>query len=312
MRNNLIAQLFDKPIGEISTEDIIKYFEVEREETASIEFKSGEVTIEDLFKEIAAFLNTEGGLVIVGAPRERKVTKGKKKFNVCQGELTYSSFRSKDWLFQKISTNISPVPLGFKIVELISEKGTIYLIDVPQSKIPPHQANSDGRYYLRLESEAKPAPHGLVQALFDKRRKPELSANIELHEDSLNTQELYVSFKNVSNIPADKVGILIDIYNVNDVESDYPFTFQHDPLGDKFSMYRDTNRVLVSVISLPFNFKVTHKSRNFLVMAAFWSVESDFDFKFWTIDPINNTIVNQGDFKTSEITFTEALKEIEY
>lgn len=171
MEKTLIQTIFNRNSREITIEDVIDYFKTEREETAVVEFKSGEVAIEDLYKEITAFLNTEGGLIIVGSPREQPNKKGKTKGKVCQGDLVYSKFRSKDWLYQKVASYITPTPTNLNIVEVAGSQGTVYLIEVPQSSRPPHQANSDGRYYLRLESEAKPAPHGIVQALFDKRRK---------------------------------------------------------------------------------------------------------------------------------------------
>lgn len=309
MMHNFIQDIFGKDHDEINLTDIKAFFEEEREETAILEFKSGEVEIEDIFKEVAALLNTEGGLIIVGTPREVKKQKGKKKFNTCQGELMYSKFRSKDWLFQKIASNISPVPTNLLIKEISGEEGTVFLINVPQSKRPPHQANSDGRYYLRLECEAKPAPHGLVQALFDKRRVPDLTARLEIIRSVKGTTQLTVFIRNQSEIPADKVSFLIDVYNVNDIESKWHFDEVDDFLGRKFSMSSSAGQVLVQVISTSIKFTVDHQNDEFLVMAGFWSLQNDFDLKFWTVDPKSSKIVNEGAFD-SELTLTEALKKL--
>lgn len=310
MRASFISDIFNKNPDQLDLKDVVDFFNVDREETASLEFKSGDVTIEDLFKEISAFLNTEGGLIIVGAPRETKIQKGKRRISICNGELTYSKFRSKDWLFQKIASNISPAPTNLIIKELISSKGNVYLIDIPQSTHPPHQANADGRYFLRFECEAKPAPHGLIKALFDKRRRPTLTAEIDFNFTKGLNCDLTVSFQNASNIPADKVGFLIDVYNVINVKPDDTFTEKDDDLGRKFTMINNTGAVLVRVISANIEFSVVHKPKkeNFLVMAAFWSLECDFDYKFWTISPSENKIINEGNFTTLDPNLVKALE----
>lgn len=66
--------------------DIKDFFSTRQEESSTLEFKSGEVDVTDIFKEITAFLNTEGGLLIIGAPREVKEVIGKKTVVYCQGE----------------------------------------------------------------------------------------------------------------------------------------------------------------------------------------------------------------------------------
>lgn len=182
MNSNYIEKIFGKPRNEVKLSDIEEYFSTPQEESSVIEFKSGEVEINDIFKEITAFLNTEGGLLIIGAPRETKKELGKNIIKVCEGNLTFSNFKNKDWLYQKIASNIVPIPTDLKIEEFLTENGNVFLIDIPQSLSPPHQSSSDGKYYLRLERDAKPAPHGIIQALFNKRRVPLLSTDIAITE----------------------------------------------------------------------------------------------------------------------------------
>jgi predicted HTH transcriptional regulator len=216
MNKNFIQKIFGKTRNELSIEDLSNYFSFPQEESSVIEFKSGGVEINDIFKEITAFLNTEGGLLIIGAPKEKTIQKGKNKIKVCQGELSYSSFRNKDWLYQKIASNVVPAPTDLKIEEFLTEKGNVFVIDTPQSLNPPHQASSDGRYYLRLERDAKPAPHGIVQALFNKRKVPKLIAEVDFDKVDEISDNVTVIIKNMSNIPADKVSYVIDIFNISD------------------------------------------------------------------------------------------------
>jgi len=307
-----VEKIFKKDILELRISDIITFFESEQEETSVLEFKSGDVEINDLYKEITAFLNTEGGLIIVGSPRERKYNIGKNIKVSCCGELTYSNFRNKDWLYQKIASNIVPAPNAIKIFEYSDVKGSIFVVDVPQSSTPPHQCSSDGRYYIRMEREAKPAPHGLIQALFQKRRTPKLDAKISINRMSENIDSININLYNRSKIPADKVSFIVDIYNV------VGMTYQNldtpgiidEILGQKFSITANASHVLVQVLSLPIDFKVKHKKEEYITVVSYWCIDSNYDFKFWTYDPVNQLIVCEDKFKYENVNLFDEFRRI--
>jgi hypothetical protein len=306
MNSDYIEKIFGKKRNEVTLNHIKEYFSTQQEESSVIEFKSGEVEINDVFKEITAFLNTEGGLLIIGAPRETKKNIGKNNvIKICEGDLTYSNFKNKDSLYQKIASNIVPTPTNLKIEEYLTEEGNVFLIDIPQSLNPPHQCSADGKYYLRLEREAKPAPHGIVQALFNKRRVPSLTADINIEQIDQNSDRILVRIKNESHIPADKVSFLIDIYNINKVESTNVFELIRDPLGNKFSMADHAKQVLVQVIGLPVRFNVKHFGKDYLIFVAFWCRDSDFDFKYFTYSPSEKEIVTEATFKNGKSLLDE-------
>lgn len=309
MNSNYIEKIFGKLPSEVTLNDIKEYFSSPQEESSIIEFKSGEVEINDIFKEITAFLNTEGGLLIIGAPRETKQILGKNSIKICVGDLTYSNFKNKDWLYQKIASNIVPFPTDLKIEEYLTELGNVFLIDIPQSLNPPHQSSADGKYYLRLERDAKPAPHGIVQALFNKRRVPILSAEINIQKIDENRDKVIVRIVNESNIPADKVSFIVDVYNVNKVESIYNFDFINDPLGNKFCLSNHLNQVLVQIISFSIDFTVQHYNKDYLIFVGFWCRDIDFDFKYFTYSPYYDKIVNEGTMKKGKLLIDE-LKRI--
>ncbi len=289
--HSYIEAIFNKSRFDINLEDIKNFFSSNQEESSILEFKSGEVEIIDLYKEITAFLNTEGGLLIIGAPRENSITIANNKVKVCQGDLTYSKFKSKDWLYQKICSNIVPSPTNLKIEEFLCEDGNVFLIDIPQSMYPPHQCSSDGKYYIRLERDAKPAPHGIIQALFDKRRVPKLDANINIVENSIGSDRITVTIRNESKIPAEKVSFLVDIYNINKLHSKHNFIFFEDSLGDKFSLSDSSSQVLVQIIGLPINFTVEHNLNEYLIFIGFWCRDLDFEFKYFTYSPKTKKII---------------------
>lgn len=301
--------IFKKDISELKIEDLTSYFETEQEETSIIEFKSGRVEINDIFKEITAFLNTEGGILIIGAPIEQKRKIGKNTQVFCVGDLTYSSFRNKDWLYQKIASNISPSPTDLKIFEHLEKNGTIFLIDIPQSRTPPHQASSDGRYYIRLEREAKPAPHGIIQALFQKRRSPKLNSRITINQFSDDIDKLDIAIFNNSPIPANNVSYIVDIYNIIEMNEDPGFNKIQEAKHHKFSYNRHTGHSLVQLISIPLNFSLRHGNKPYVVMVGYWCQDLDFDYKFWTYDPLKKVFLVEGSSE-SEILISDQIDSL--
>ncbi|MXO03506.1 helix-turn-helix domain-containing protein [Flavobacterium sp. HBTb2-11-1] len=310
MNSNYIEKIFRKKRDEVILDDVKDYFSTPQEESSVVEFKSGEVEINDIFKEIAAFLNTEGGLLIIGAPRETKHTIGKNVVKVCQGELIYSNFKNKDWLYQKIASNIVPTPTDLKIEEFLTEKGNVFLIDISQSLNPPHQCSSDGKYYLRLERDAKPAPHGIVQALFNKRRVPSLNADIKVRDIKNYVDAITITIKNESSVPAEKVSFMIEVYNVENIYSDHKILVFDDSLGKKFSLSNQVPQVLVQVIGIPIKFDIRHFNRDYVIFVAFWCRDVDFDFKFFTYRPSEKKIVTEATLKDGML-LQEELKRIQ-
>jgi len=306
-----IHKIFNKEYAEFDIDDLRDFFDSEQEETDVLEFKSGNVEIEDLYKEITAFLNTEGGLIIIGTPKEKKIQKGKHKITICSGDLTYSKFRGKDWLYQKVMSNITPPPAGIKIFEHIDSEGAIFILDIPQSSTPPHQNSSDGRYYIRLEREAKPAPHGIVQALFQKRRLPKLHADIEIKEIDDYSDNIRISIRNKSNIPAEKVSFLVESYHVRSIESKFDFELiQNDSLGRKFSSNQSTSQILVQVISFPIDFIVLHDKNEYIISVSYWCKDLDFDLQYWTYNPNLKQIVCEDKLNYKKVSLIEEIKRL--
>lgn len=295
MEKSYIESFFNKKRSEISISDIEYFFSEPQEESSILEFKSGGVEIIDIYKEITAFLNTEGGLLIIGAPRETEKQIGNNKIKICQGKLTYSNFKNKDWIYQKISSNIVPTPTNLKIEEFITEEGNVFLIEIPQSENPPHQSSSDGKYYIRLERDAKPAPHGIIKALFNKRRVPKLNAEVFWENLNPATDKIEVRIKNETNYPADKVSMIIDLYNIGSVNSKHRFEIYNEGESNKFTFSNYASQVLVRAISIPIDFEVVHYQKDYILFIGYWCKELDFDFKYYKISGIDGKVLLQGD-----------------
>lgn len=296
---NLARQILGKDLYEITREDLTEYFSTPREESSVLEFKSGQVKINSIFKEVCAFLNTEGGLIIVGSPKERKLQKaGRVQRRICQGRLIPSGFRDKNWIFGLIGANIVPWPQGIRIQEIRGEEGNYFIFEVPQSNNPPHQFLNDGRYYIRLEKEAKPAPHGLVEALFYKKVRAQLKADMNIgpfdgYSDGYNKVE--ISIRNTSSFPTDRVNYLIRVINVQEVhENGQPRGSFLNGDDDSFELHGFSEKTLVDERSLPISFVLTHKQEPFIVSIIAWNREAGMYKHHGLFDPVNEKYIDRS------------------
>lgn len=180
-----VKRLFNKHITELSYEDIETYFQHERTETINLEFKSYnnnnnkiEDSLEGIRRCVCAMLNSDGGVIIWGAPSGKQDVTRRKIFI---GELTPIHNKiDKDWLISKISDSITPLPTGIKVQELKKNNNDyIYVFEIEQSNYPPHQFNNN--YFIRLDGQNKPAPHYFIEALFKKVRYPNIEGHVKLN-----------------------------------------------------------------------------------------------------------------------------------
>jgi hypothetical protein len=160
--------------------DIEKYFATPKTENDHIEFKSygsDKNLPEKIYKTICGMLNSDGGLVIWGAPKEQKNANGERE---CVGELQPVTVHiSPDDLIRTISDSIIPTPRGIQIFPVSNNDSTktVFVVQVQKSEYRPHQtANA---YYMRLDRQTKHAPHHYVEALFKQIKYPDLRGKIE-------------------------------------------------------------------------------------------------------------------------------------
>lgn len=244
---SISSAIFNKEIYEIVREDLESFFSTEQQETSILEFKHGDTSLEDVHKEVAAFLNTQGGLLILGSPKEKPKTDNK-HIKVCQGDLTpCTKIRSQDTLMRSISSNISPSPMHIRVQSIQVGPDFVFVMEIPQSTIPPHQVNEKGIYYIRLERDAKAAPHGIVEALFNRRQKPDLKVQFRCYQSIGNTERLTVSFdiSNGSMITAESLGVVLIIYGAK-----YVHRFENlektEVIDDEIkTQHRDTGAIFV-------------------------------------------------------------------
>ncbi len=317
----LSKKIFGKELYQITKRDLEEYFSVPREETSLLEFKSGEIKINSIFKEICAFLNTEGGVIVIGSPKEQKVQKpGKRMRRICKGDLEPSAFRSKKWLYGLISTNIVPFPKGIEIHEIPAEQGNYFIVEVPQSTNPPHQFLTDGRYYIRVDKEARPAPHGIVEALFYKKQKAQLKVEIKIDraENGAETFNLIgIDIKNVSQFPTDQVSYLIQLFNIEEVQQDgFAFEARVKENQDAIEIEGVSNQVLVDDRSLNIKFKVMNRLQPYLISVLAWNKQAGMYKNYGIFDPVNFNFIDSyktGDYEEKSLdSMHKTLSDIKF
>lgn len=144
-------------------------------ESSRLEFKSGKLVaersnlIQTLSKEVSAFANSEGGVIVLGLSER---TEGKSKVADVVDGYPAGTF-APEWLQQVIESNVSPFLPGIRLRTIrLSERQdhVCTAISVPAGSTA-YQA-SDCRYYGRSEHSVMPLPDHEVRLRMQRGRAP--------------------------------------------------------------------------------------------------------------------------------------------
>ncbi|HWK07048.1 MAG TPA: ATP-binding protein [Puia sp.] len=183
-----VQQIFGKPLRQITYQEIADYFQAQRRENNFLEFKSvptGNITDsqwDGILQSACAFLNSSGGVIVWGAPKEKTVKlENGKKIKECQGPLTnFDTHLPKDTVVSKISTNLTPLASGFQVEILENGSGSsVCIIELQQSTYSPHQTGN--KYFMRLDGQTVNAPHHYIEALIKKIAFPNLEGYLKFN-----------------------------------------------------------------------------------------------------------------------------------
>jgi hypothetical protein len=186
MDKDFSALIFGKPLRHITLVDLQGYFNEAKTESDKLEFKSypkslgtGGIAEQEkkVLKTICAFLNSDGGLLIWGAPEGKNLAGTNEK--VYEGALTFvSEPYEKDAFIAKIANRIIPSPRNV-IFHRIDDQGKyLYLFEAPASEYAPHQF--DNVYWMRMDGQSAAAPHHYIEALFRRVSFPKLEAYLRI------------------------------------------------------------------------------------------------------------------------------------
>ena len=150
---------FSKKCDQVNLSDIIKLIDEQVIEDYTLDYKAftKKPQYGNYAKVISSFLNTNGGLLIIG------VSERSKKY---PDEITWGKI-SKETLVRNFFRNVDPWSSEISIKPIPNpedETECIFVVDVPRSKNPPHMAN--GVYYYRNVFESIPMTHSQVKGIF--------------------------------------------------------------------------------------------------------------------------------------------------
>lgn len=213
---NLYNNYFNKEhINDIQYEDLVNFFAESRVENDKVELKSyfslnDNKSKEGIFKSICGFLNSDGGILILGAPKGKKIADRKEK-EFC-GELALIDvLYEKDAFISRATDSITPAPKGILFHRIEKEKKFAYIIDVPKSEYSPHQFQDT--YYMRIDGQTKPAPHHYIEALMKKITFPNLMGFLKIEQINLVGTNIILI-------------VSIYIYNLSKLQNDYNVNYR--------------------------------------------------------------------------------------
>ncbi len=191
---------FGKDLYDLDYNDLVQFFQTEKDESLNLEFKSypaqGSHNDKEnaLLKAICGLLNSEGGIVIWGAPVETKDAQGNTS---AIGVLTpFNTTLDRDRIINKISSLIIPLALGIRVQKLNAPNGnSIFVIEAEKSSQRPHQYKNN--YHIRLDGQTKIAPHYLIEAMMKSTDFPLIRGHIRLKRIESDGNNYILHFRKV-------------------------------------------------------------------------------------------------------------------
>lgn len=218
-----IRDIFGKEPENVGIDDINKLIKEKKEESHVLEYKEPRILEkpEDFSKWISAFLNSDGGLIIVGISEENPNDKERIDAKIFPKTVEFVNKEfNKERIDQLAITNIhSTIRPDIRIYPIRNNDNideSIYLVEIPQGDNPPYQA-ADKRYYRRLNSTKYPMTHTEIADFFGRRKKPKLEVIIK-QKKALGGMEnafiLQIFVTNTGNATAKNARIIVSFENL--------------------------------------------------------------------------------------------------
>ncbi|WP_271767910.1 AlbA family DNA-binding domain-containing protein [Aquimarina algiphila] len=190
---------FGKDLYDLDYNDLVQFFDTEKEETLNLEFKSypaqGNAAEKEnsVFKAICGLLNSEGGIIIWGAPVEGRNAQGN---TTAEGALTpFTTILDRDRFINKVTGLITPLAIGIRVQQINdANNDSIFVIEVEKSDFKPHQFKD--KYYIRLDGQTKVAPHYLISAMMKSVDFPIIKGHLRLKNiENLDGHRISLRFR---------------------------------------------------------------------------------------------------------------------
>lgn len=187
---------FEKSFDQWAEQDIQNLIDNQIEERLTLDYKRSAALLStekkkkdpaiELTKDVSAFANSEGGVIIYG------IMEGKgQNANIpigIDGGFDPSEVK-KEWLESIIEGKIQRKIPGVRIypvkLDISHPSRCIYIIDIPKSHLAPHQA-ADRRYYLRNNFQSVPMEDYQVRDVLNRFSAPDLYIDFQTQPASGN------------------------------------------------------------------------------------------------------------------------------
>lgn len=184
----LVKDLFGKEAEDVTLRDVHNLITIRREEDRFLEYKSPAIVSDpgQLSQWVSAFLNAEGGLIIIGLCEDNPRKKEYLQQKIYPRRLAFAprgfiTERVEQLIYNNIRSSSKPAINVYPVRSIKDVTKAIFLVEIPQGEEPPYQA-SDGKYYRRVNTTKYAMEHYEIADLFGKRRKPSLSLLPEFTE----------------------------------------------------------------------------------------------------------------------------------
>jgi len=202
----LVKDIFGKEAHEVTLRDVRQLISMRREEDRLLEYKSPAILRdpEQLSQWVSAFLNAEGGLIIIGLcednPKKKESLHQKiRPTRIAFAPKGYTTEKVEGLILANIGFSSKPPVKVYSVHHPRSVKRAIYLVEIPQGDDPPYQA-ADGKYYRRIGNNKYAMGHYEIMGLLGRGKKPSLALTSEVTdvkvEDSTYRFSLRLSVAN--------------------------------------------------------------------------------------------------------------------
>ncbi|TDL70422.1 ATP-binding protein [Paenibacillus amylolyticus] len=202
----------------------------------------------ELSKDVSAFANSDGGILIYGVVEEGNIPI--RIDDGCDPNVV-----TREWIEQIIDSRIQRKIAGIRIhqVGLSGENSgsVMYVISIPQSKDAPHMAD-DNRYYKRYNFKSAPMEDYEVRDVRKRNDHPNLKLDLLINpvEGSIE-KELNVLIHNTSPVVAEYYGVRLYIDNRLQISKNevYGYGTDEEIVYDKYNIFKA--RCLIQIFAMP-------------------------------------------------------------
>lgn len=176
-----IKDIFGKEELEVGLADIQNLIDQKVEENRMLEYKAPDILANPkrLSEWVSAFLNAEGGLIIIGVCEAKPNEKDSLQARIYPTKIEfvdskYTRERVEQMIFSNIYCSARPEIRVLPIRDTNDSSKAVFLVEIPRGEDPPYQA-ADNRYCRRLNVTKYPLAHYEIADFFGRRRRPRLN-----------------------------------------------------------------------------------------------------------------------------------------